>query len=772
MNLKLFTPQIRSVIKDSETACIGMHRHCLDIDIFFDCFLDDLSLSCVKIIEKYKIKEALYKASDSVIQRKKRNKNCSKKFDKSLVRLFKNCWESSQEMFGFDYIPPEIVFLNFLDVDIAPKAIRDVVLIDKDLVQDIVSEITFSLSDVDISLIESIESIESQTPFSRDKEIIDMFEENEVLSQFAENLNIKAVNNKFDKIVDFDDKISEISTVLCRKKKPNVILVGTAGTGKTSLVEGLVNKIVNGEAPELLSNKVIYSVSLSSMVAGTTYRGQFEQRLEEFVNEAKKYDNVILFIDEVHTLVGAGGSGGSKESLEASNILKPELARGTISCIGATTINEYNATIKKDSALDRRFERVTVREPSKFQMRKILPTITSYYEEFHHVSYSKEFIDSVIDYCERFSPNKHYPDKAVDVVDHCGAQAKVSHFELNPEMKKMQLEIIRLAKEQKNHDGLLAEFEKKLSGWSERKQSKRAEVKVSHLESFFSRKESPLSGDVFLNEVFSDIVKKFAGHNKTINDLKESIIISNYNLNTKVSSPSVFCINGDDKTGKTYLMSILRENFERSGANTLSYSGIHFSDAYASQKVISGVSSGSSLCEKILIYPNSIILIDDFDSIHPSVVNLFSEIFKEGKLELPNGDCADFSNCKFFLTSRKASNNKLGFNSSKETSESVIPTELCSSFNSNLFLHKLDEKALRRVLWHKLTKIKKSLNIKNVELDFDFNFLKSFVKENSSKRHEIQDLSKSFDFKINKYVQARLIKGEKKINLKKLQKTG
>ena len=206
MNLKLFTPQIRSVIKDSETACIGMHRHCLDIDIFFDCFLDDLSLSCVKIIEKYKIKEALYKASDSVIQRKKRNKNCSKKFDKSLVRLFKNCWESSQEMFGFDYIPPEIVFLNFLDVDIAPKAIRDVVLIDKNLVQDIVSEITFSLSDVDISLIESIESIESKTPFSRDKEIIDMFEENEVLSQFAENLNINGNLNTKDSSLAFNRK--------------------------------------------------------------------------------------------------------------------------------------------------------------------------------------------------------------------------------------------------------------------------------------------------------------------------------------------------------------------------------------------------------------------------------------------------------------------------------------------------------------------------------------------------------------------------------------
>lgn len=766
IDIKLFTPQIRNVIKASQEAAVAMHRHCVDIDIFFDCFLDNLSLSCVSLFEKYNIKESLFSNSDSVILKKKRNKNCSDKFCKNLERFFSNCKESAFDMYGLDYIPPEIIFLNFFDVDLGPKAMQEI-RSQEDLVDNIITDVTFSLNDVDISL---IRPEEDQTNPLANSHTLDMYEENQILSQFAENLNIKAINGGFDKIVDFDNKISEIATILCRKKKPNVILVGTAGTGKTSLVEGLVNKIVNGEAPELLSNKVIYSVSLSSMVAGTTYRGQFEQRLEEFVNEAKKYQNVILFIDEVHTLVGAGGSGGSSDSLEASNILKPELARGTISCIGATTINEYNATIKKDSALDRRFERVTVREPSKFQMKKILPTIMSYYEDFHNVEYSEEFTNNIIEYCERFSPNKHYPDKAVDVVDHCGAQAKVKHFDLNPEIKGMQREIIKLAKEKKDHSKLLKDFEIQIGEWSHKTSNEKAEVNLSHLDSFFDRKANPMTKTETLNEIFVDLGKRFAGHAKLLNQLKEKIIISNYNINSDESSPSIFCINGDKNTGKTYLMSVLKENFERSGINTISFAGVHFSDGYATHKIASSSTSGSSLCEKILMYPNSVVIIDDFDSIHPSAVSLFAQIFKDGKLELSNGDCVDFSHCKFFLTSGISSKSELGFGADSSDKKSKVFSELSSNFNASLFLHKLKPRDLRRVVWNKLTNIKESLSVKGVNLIFNFDFLKSFVENENSKNLEISKLNEMFDLNVSKYIQNSIINGDKEINMKKMPK--
>jgi ATP-dependent Clp protease ATP-binding subunit ClpC len=762
-----FTPQTLLILENAKKTALSMHRHCVDIDIFFDCFLDDLSLSCLNIIEKFNLKQTLFSSSDQVMLGKKQNKTCSSKFSGKLEKFLENCEESASEMYGLDYIPPEVIFLNFLDSELGPKAMKPVIE-DESLVDKIVTDVTFSLNDIDMSLLEQV--VNTEKTFKKSK-TLEMFEDNEILSQFAENLNIKAANGDFDKIVDFDDKISEIATILCRKKKPNVILVGTAGTGKTSLVEGLVNKIVNGEAPELLLNKVIYSVSLSSMVAGTTYRGQFEQRLEDFVNEAKKYENVILFIDEVHTLVGAGGSGGSNESLEASNILKPELARGTISCIGATTVNEYKATIKKDSALDRRFERVTVREPSKFQMKEILPTIMSYYEDFHNVKYSQNFIDNVIEYCERYSPNKHYPDKAVDVVDHCGAQAKVKHFELNPEIKDMQKKIIDLAKNEKDHKPLLKDFQKKIDDWSERKINNKAEVNLCHLDSFFERKANPMCNSKILDEVFVDLGKKFAGHSKLINTLKEKIIISNYDINSNNSAPKIFCINGAEKTGKTYFTSILKDNFQRSGINTVSYSGVHFSDNYAPHKIASSSSNGSSLAEKIQMYPNSIVIIDDFDSIHPSATALFAQIFKEGKLELSNGDCVDFSHCKFFLTSNISSEKTMGFTQDNSDQKSKVFSELSSSFSANLFLHSLKEKDLRRVLWHKLTNIKENLHVKGIDVQFDFSFLKSFVKKNSGQKFKIESLNESFDSKINKKIQDSIINGDKKIKFRKTQKT-
>jgi ATP-dependent Clp protease ATP-binding subunit ClpC len=446
-----FTPQIRSVFKESSDLSLSLKRNGVDMDLFFHCFINDLSLSCFTILDKYGCIEPLKLASAKVITKKKETKSISSKFTPKFNKFVGYCEETQIDFFQGDYIAPEIILLNFLNEDYMPKAFKEV--IDDDIHNDLMYDISMFCRDEDIELTEPEDIWES---LSKDatEDWIDMFDKNPILDEFAENLNAKAAKNEFDKIVDFDDKISEISTILCRKKKPNAILVGPAGTGKTSLVEGLAARIVSGDSPELIANKVIYSLSLSSMVAGTQYRGQFEERLEKFVDEVKKYDNIILFIDEVHTLVGAGGT--TENSLEASNILKPELARGTISCIGATTINEYTNTIKKDSALDRRFEKVIIKEPSKFQMKKILPTITSHYEEFHGVEYTDNFVNNVIDYCEKYLPNKFYPDKAIDVVDHCGAQSKLSYWEVDPSIKEIQEQIICNLEEKVSTEDLIS----------------------------------------------------------------------------------------------------------------------------------------------------------------------------------------------------------------------------------------------------------------------------------------------------------------------------
>jgi ATP-dependent Clp protease ATP-binding subunit ClpC len=762
------TPHIQGVINASKQMAEELQRDGVDIDILFECFLKNLSLSCTSIFEKAKIPKEIFLLSKEVILKKRAGKKVSTRLRNDVQKFFSHCDILTKQVLNLDYIPPEVLLMVFFDKDICPKAIKHVLSFTEEKSSNIVTSILREAAIIvkDFNLLEDEEfSEEDEVP----EDWIDMFDENPILSQFAENLNIKAANQEFDKIVDFDNKIDELATILCRKKKPNAILVGPAGTGKTSLVEGLASKIINGDAPELLANKVIYSVSLSSMVAGTEYRGQFEKRLEDFVNEAKKYSNLILFIDEIHTLVGAGGS-GSNQSLEASNILKPELARGTISCIGATTINEYNNTIKKDSALDRRFERVTVREPSRFQMKEILPTITSYYEEFHKVKYSDSFINNVIDYCEKYTPNKFYPDKAIDVIDHCGAQAKVSFWEIDPSVKEIQKQIIDATLESDDdHNELFKEFNSRLEKWKKNIGEETPEVKLCHLKLFFDKKVNPLNKRDMINNIFNHLEKSLVGQKSVLNNMRQKIIISSLGLKTNddYHAPECFAISGIQSSGKSLFTSLFKDSLEKQGVNILAYNGVHFSDDFAPYKIVSDRNSNSSLCEKIAIHPNSVIIIDDFHKIHHSSIPLFNQIFKEGKLQMPNGEIADFSNCKFFVTSSMASGqSSIGFNIPEVDKNSLmIHPEIISIVKECFFLKELSQKDLRRILWTKLNKMKQDLKIQDVNLEFNFKFIKSSVNSLINESSKINALNSLIDKKIYKRVSDDVIIGKPTVKL-------
>ena len=762
------TPHIQGVINASKQMAEELQRDGVDIDILFECFLKNLSLSCTSIFEKAKIPKEIFLLSKEVILKKRAGKKVSTRLRNDVQKFFSHCDILTKQVLNLDYIPPEVLLMVFFDKDLCPKAIKHVLSFTEEKSSNIVTSILREAAIIvkDFNLLEDEEfSEEDEVP----EDWIDMFDENPILSQFAENLNIKAANQEFDKIVDFDNKIDELATILCRKKKPNAILVGPAGTGKTSLVEGLASKIINGDAPELLANKVIYSVSLSSMVAGTEYRGQFEKRLEDFVNEAKKYSNLILFIDEIHTLVGAGGS-GSNQSLEASNILKPELARGTISCIGATTINEYNNTIKKDSALDRRFERVTVREPSRFQMKEILPTITSYYEEFHKVKYSDSFINNVIDYCEKYTPNKFYPDKAIDVIDHCGAQAKVSFWEIDPSVKEIQKQIIDATLESDDdHNELFKEFNSRLEKWKKNIGEETPEVKLCHLKLFFDKKVNPLNKRDMINNIFNHLEKSLVGQKSVLNNMRQKIIISSLGLKTNddYHAPECFAISGIQSSGKSLFTSLFKDSLEKQGVNILAYNGVHFSDDFAPYKIVSDRNSNSSLCEKIAIHPNSVIIIDDFHKIHHSSIPLFNQIFKEGKLQMPNGEIADFSNCKFFVTSSMASGqSSIGFNIPEVDKNSLmIHPEIISIVKECFFLKELSQKDLRRILWTKLNKMKQDLKIQDVNLEFNFKFIKSSVNSLINESSKINALNSLIDKKIYKRVSDDVIIGKPTVKL-------
>jgi len=762
-----FTPHIEGVIKTTEELCDVLYRNGADTDLFFHCFLNDLSESCSSIFKKVDVDPIdLLKESRKVLSKKRKNKY-TKKFLKTEVRkLLQEAERVSRDSFSLDYIPPEVILMVFFEEGYSPKVIKKLFPVgdeaSAEVVLGFITESSLIVKDIDFGS-DFVDS-SAKTP----EDWIDMFSKNEILSQFAENLNLKALNEDFDTIVDFDGKIDEIATVLCRKKKPNALLVGPAGTGKTSLVEGLASKIVSGHAPELIANKVIYSVSLSSMVAGTEYRGQFEKRLEDFVSEAKKYTNLVLFIDEVHTLVGAGGA--TNNSLEASNILKPELARGTISCIGATTINEYTNTIKKDSALDRRFERISIREPSKFQMQEILPTITSYYEDFHGVIYTDGFLNNVIDYCEKYIPNKFYPDKAIDIIDHCGAQSKVSHNEVDSSIKDQQIEAMAAALDpEKDHLQLLEKLNSALEKWTGDVSQKTPEVKLCHLRDFFDRKKNPLNNRSITNKVFDCISESLIGQKTFIKNLREKMILSGLGIRKtdNFASPDCFVVSGSRFSGKSYFVELLEDSLDKNSVNVLSYSGVHFSDSYSAHKIASSDGHNTSICEKVLISPNSVIIIDDFHKVSPVSIPLFNQIFKHGQLQMSNGDIADFTNCKIFLTSAvSSSQSSMGFQESTLDKDNlVIHPDILSLVDECFSLKELDSKGLRRLLWSKLSRLKNRLKDNNIELTFNFNYIKDIVSQIKSEKVKVDALSKKILSEITPFVSERVLSGEKNIKL-------
>jgi ATP-dependent Clp protease ATP-binding subunit ClpC len=749
------SPHLQGIIKKAQELSIHFNKNGVDINLFFHAFLSDLNFSCSNILKRTNIDlDELFDLSLSQIK-KGASKNQSDHLLPDVKKIFSIAGNLCKDPLKMDYISPEVILVSFFSDKLVPKCIQKYFgtknytdLLINDDVSQIISETLIFCKDIDLS---SLEKEENDKDGENEEDWIDMFSENPILSKFAENLNLKAVQGKFDKIIDFDNKIDELATILCRKKKPNAILVGPAGTGKTSLVEGLATKIVKGESPELLSNKVIYSVNLASMVAGTEYRGQFEKRLQDFVEEAKKYSNLILFIDEIHTLVGAGG--GQNHSLEASNILKPELARGTISCIGASTIIEYTNTIKKDSALDRRFERVVVKEPSSYQMKEILPQIVNYYEEFHGVKYQDEFINNIVDFCERFTPNKFYPDKAIDVIDHCGAQAKVNFWEIDDSFKLKQKEIFdSIDRTGKADKALIDEVNAQRQEWEDKIMKTEAHVKLSHLKDFFEKKKNPMNKTENNIKIFSSLKKSFVGQNKSLNKFFAALNRANLGLAEKSSfhKPDCFLFYGNKSSGKTLFCKSLKEELQKTGCNTISYNGIEFSDNFAPYKIISDTNNNTSLAEKICIHPNSIVIIDDFEKVDPSCFGLFSQILKEGRLQMNNGDIADFSNCKIIITCNVQSTKPtMGFNSLDNTDPlPIIEKQVLDLVTEKIIFDKLNKKDLRRILFNRLKKIQLSLKMNDLNLEFNFKFIKNFVDNNCCKDNPIEELNKAVELKV------------------------
>lgn len=493
------------------------------------------------------------------------------------------------------------------------------------------------------------------------------------IEKYTSDLTKLASQGKFDKIIGRESEILEVCETLCRRTKNNPVLLGEAGVGKTALVEGLAQLIIDNNAPEHLLDKKVLALDLSGMIAGTKYRGQFEERIKNLLEEIKKDKNIILFIDEIHTLVGAGSAEGT---MDAANILKPMLARGEVRCIGATTDSEYKKTILKDSALDRRFQAVKCPPPSAKETKAILEGIISKYESFHHAEYEDGCIDLIVELAERYLPSRQFPDKAIDILDSTGAKVKIKSFSRPKSIKNMEAELEALMNQEeglrkntkahndlmKEQDILLEIYSKKLNAWAQRKFKNRIPIKkediirtVSQITSIPMSELSRTESQKFLS-LEKKLQQKVIGQSKAINSICKAILRSKSGLRNECKPIGSFLLLGQSGLGKTHTAKQISKTLLGENSEIIHLDMSEYSEKTASTKLAGaspgyvGYEEGSILIDKILKNPYSVILFDEIEKAHPDVIQTMLQILEEGKLTDALGRVGDFRNSIIIIT--------------------------------------------------------------------------------------------------------------------------
>ena len=496
------------------------------------------------------------------------------------------------------------------------------------------------------------------------------------LNQFGEDLTLQAENGKFDNIIGRDKEIERIIQILSRRTKNNPCLIGEPGVGKTAIVEGLAEKIVMGEVPEGLKDKRIVSMDISGMVAGAKYRGDFEERIKKVLNEVKKVGDVILFIDEIHTIVGAGAAEGA---IDAANILKPLLARGEIQLIGATTIEEYRKYIEKDSALERRFSTVDIGEPTEAQTIEIIKGIRDKYEAHHNVKITDEAINGAVNLSVRYITERFLPDKAIDLIDESASQVRMRIFTEPDEMKVLEEKIEVISKEKDeavyNQDFEKAaklrdaeneareKYEGEISKWRKRKNRDIIEIGEENIAEIISKwtgipvQKLTEDENEKLKHLEEKLHERVVGQDEAVEAVSKAIRRGRVGLKDPKRPIGSFLFLGPTGVGKTELSKALAEILFENENAIIRLDMSEYMEAHSVSKLIGsppgyiGFEGGGQLTEKVRRKPYSVVLFDEIEKAHPDVMNILLQILEDGRLTDSQGREVNFKNTVIIMTS-------------------------------------------------------------------------------------------------------------------------
>ena len=567
-----------------------------------------------------------------------------------------------------------------------------------------------------------------------------------VINTYGVDITKRAEEGLLDPVVGRETEIMRIAQILCRRKKNNPVLIGEPGVGKSAVVEGLATRIVQRAVPHTLIDKRIISLDMSALVAGTQYRGQFEERLRRLIQELREHKEFILFVDEIHTIVGAGGAPGS---LDAANMLKPALARGEVQCIGATTQDEYRKSIEKDGALERRFQKILVEPTSPAETLEILYKVVARYEEHHSVKYQPEAIEACVRLTTQYITNRALPDKALDALDEAGSRKRLTHVSVPTDVKELEAEIAMLkghkAEAAKKQDYELAarlrdsvaqlqeQLDKRNREWINTLKHNCPEVTEEDVANVVSMMSGvPVtrvaqSENERLRGMAAALKSKVIAQDKAIDQLTRAITRNRVGLGGGDRPIGTFMFVGSTGVGKTHLVRTLAEWMFGSADALIRVDMSEYGEKHTTSRLVGappgyvGYDEGGQLTEKVRRHPYSVILLDEIEKAHPDVFNTLLQVMDEGRMTDGNGTTVDFRNTVIIMTSNSGSRQisefgaGIGFGTSADSAnaqaESIVRKALSRQFAPE-FLGRLDD----IIMFHTLDE-KDALEIVRLEVD-------------------------------------------------------
>ncbi len=622
------------------------------------------------------------------------------------------------------------------------------------------------------------------------------------LDSLARDLTVSAREGRLDPVIGRGKEIQRVIEVLSRRTKNNPVLIGEPGVGKTAIAEGLAQQIVNNEVPEILRDKRVMTLDMGTVVAGTKYRGEFEDRLKKVMDEIRQAGNIILFIDELHTLIGAGGAEGA---IDASNILKPSLARGELQCIGATTIDEYRKYIEKDAALERRFQPITVDQPSVDESIQILQGLRDRYEAHHRVSISDESIIEAVKLSDRYITDRFLPDKAIDVIDEAGSKVRLRSFTTPPNLKELELKLEEVRKE-KDAAVQSQEFEKAASlrdseqrlreqledtkrQWKEKQGKENSEVTVEDIANVVSSwtnipvtKLAQTEADKLLN-MESVLHKRVIGQDEAVVAVSKAVRRARAGLKDPKRPIGSFIFLGPTGVGKTELARALAETIFGDEDAMIRIDMSEYMEKHATSRLVGappgyvGYDEGGQLTEKVRRKPYSVILLDEIEKAHPDVFNILLQVLEDGRLTDSKGRTVDFRNTLVIMTSNVGAsalktNKYVGFNINDgakdyqdmkgkvmEELKKAFRPEFLNRIDETIVFHSLEKKHIKEIVHLMVNSLTKRLKEQEIELELTDTAIDKIADEGFDPEYGARPLRRAIQKQIEDRLSEELLKG-------------